>query len=135
MAFNFVRIIIFLRKNAINFYEVLIPRVQFTLHSFTAEQDTSPQISFKSINSYKAALESGQKLEDITELWSIIMNTCIEYKCLFCKITFTGSNAQKKILSHLEYEHKNEQSVLCFKCRRQFEIKNLAGNRWSHDCV
>lgn len=123
------------RSTAINFYEILIPRVQFSLNHFSAIQDlTSPISSFVQLNKLKNLLEKFPNSESLQKFIFDLNNDCISYKCLFCDESFEGPYARHSAITHFENDHKSEQSVLCFKCRTQFEIKYLAGNRWAHDC-
>lgn len=56
----------------------------------------------------------------------------IVYNCLFCKETALSNF---DIWKHLRTEHNMEQPVLCFRCKQQFKITDLSGNRWKHECI
>lgn len=120
---------------AVNFYEILIPRVQFCLNKFSvAQQNCGSTVNFTQIDNLKALMKVRPDTKELKTFKEVIKNFCIVYKCLFCNESFAGLCAKSEVMNHFENNHKNEQSVLCFKCRLQFEIKDLAGNRWIHNC-
>lgn len=108
------------KSKPINYCETIIPKVTTTLEIFNAIQDMSKSdISFIGLNSQYT--DYSKKLPPK-----------LLYICTFCKLYFYNKDS---IINHFKEEHGAEQPVLCFKCKKQFEIAFLAGNRWKHDCL
>jgi len=122
--------------NVINFYEVLMPQVDFVLHHFKTTQDTAHKsgVAFQTLNKifYKLLLEKAH--QEIADFRFLVNNTCVVYNCTLCVKNFSGPHAHFNLTKHFAQHHKAEQSVLCHKCRRQFDVKTLAGSRWTHIC-
>lgn len=55
----------------------------------------------------------------------------ITFRCIFCNESF---NNYLNTWIHLKFTHNMEQPVLCFRCKQQFKITDLAKSRWRHDC-
>lgn len=110
----------------INFYEIIIPQMVFSLSKFTAEQDLGAKtVCFKKLKHLE--------VQDRKTLNQVLSNA-ITYECLYCSLQFTGESAYAGITAHFKEMHKGEQSVVCFKCRKDFMMSYLAGGRWGHDC-
>ncbi|KRT84649.1 hypothetical protein AMK59_1136, partial [Oryctes borbonicus] len=119
--------------NAINFCEILIPKMAYTLVKFTPEEDVSTEdTTFKSLNVINDQINNKSP-----ELYKFVeaVNSCVTYHCILCPKIYAGERAYIEILDHYRFLHKSEQSVLCFACRQQFAIPKLAGLRWNHECT
>jgi len=122
-------------KNAISYYEIIIPQVDFALNNFTAVQDLTDteKITFQSLNQiYKSV---GIKYDvNINNLKFNIHNTSVIYSCTLCSKTFSGLYGLVGIMSHFNLTHKLEQPLLCAKCRKQYQLQFITGQRWKHNC-
>ncbi|GJQ71948.1 hypothetical protein Trydic_g3057 [Trypoxylus dichotomus] len=119
-------------SNAVNFCEILIPRMAYTLTKLVDSEDTSTEdTSFKNLNDI-----NDQITKKSPEIYKFIeaVNNSVSYHCILCPKMYAGEQAYIEILDHYRFLHKSEQSVLCFMCRKQFAIAKLAGCRWSHEC-
>ncbi|KAK4874907.1 hypothetical protein RN001_014267 [Aquatica leii] len=126
-------------RNGINFYEIINPQINLTLARFDVKQDmNNPQqhdpITFESLNQLLFKCNTNAAQEDVTDMVQVVNERCITYTCTLCREHFSGSNAYDQISAHFWYFHKSEQCVLCFKCGKQFEVNDLAGQRWTHPC-
>lgn len=109
-----------MQSKPINYCETIIPKMTVTLEIFNAIQDmNADKISFLGLNSVYA--DNSKKLPPK-----------LVYMCTFCKLYFYNKQG---VINHFKEEHGAEQPVLCFKCKKQFEIPFLAGNRWKHECL
>ena len=119
--------------NPINFCEILIPRVSYTLYDFIADEDpTSDDTTFKSLNVILEHVKN--KNDHQLEKFAKLVNNSMTYQCILCPKIFQGDSAYADVLDHFRFLHKGDQSVLCFKCRQPFEISILCENRWEHQC-
>ncbi|XP_022904160.2 uncharacterized protein [Onthophagus taurus] len=115
--------------NAINFCEILTPKVTFALQEFNVVEDTNAkEISFIDLNK----IESMSKEEHLTLINAF--NNCVTFHCTLCNKVYQGERCYSDCLDHFRFLHKGEQAVVCFKCRRTFEVINLASTRWAHNC-
>ncbi|KRT86820.1 hypothetical protein AMK59_1414 [Oryctes borbonicus] len=120
------------KNKTINFCEILVPKVEYTLKKFTAVEDgDESDITFKSLWSQNAKLQ--RELNERNKFNDMIKGA-ITYECSWCSVSFVGEYAYSSIVTHFKMVHKGEQAVVCFKCRKEFGIAHLAGSRWKHDC-
>lgn len=98
--------------------EEIIPKVEYTLLKFNAERQKSHPYAYvvpdkPLVNSSKCS---------------------ITFTCLFCKEIFGGLDGWDLIQGHLEKEHCHEYCVYCSKCNSNYGMRELAANRWKHQC-
>lgn len=121
-------------QNAINYSEIVVPQVDISLHYFNAVQDhntCSDDITFESLNFLLKQLE---QLSNMEQFIVMINSSCITYKCLQCDTVHRGPDAYNLAVAHFYDSHKSEQTVVCSKCNKEFEIEVLSNSRWSHKC-
>lgn len=95
--------------------EEIIPKVEYTLEKFTAEQDMSFTKKFLRLDKN-----------------TVTQSECtISYTCELCQYTTKMSNTLQR---HMEQCHTDQLNVVCIKCRMGSSITELAGNRWKHNC-
>ncbi|GJQ72045.1 hypothetical protein Trydic_g3146 [Trypoxylus dichotomus] len=120
------------KSKTINFCEIIIPKIEYTLKKFSAEEDVeAADVSFRSLSSQSTRLS--RELNERNKFSDMIKGS-ITYECSWCKDSFTGEFACNSIMNHFKTVHKGEQAVVCFKCRKEFGIAHLAGSRWAHGC-
>lgn len=106
---------------SINFCETVTPKAVICLVDLPAEQDLNAQ----SINFKFKLLEANNP--------SFFKNlVTIQYTCMFCSVTFLTKD---DIVRHLATMHNSEQDIVCFRCKKQYEMVQLAGCRWKHNCT
>ncbi|XP_018333597.1 uncharacterized protein LOC108742777 [Agrilus planipennis] len=123
------------KNEIVNFYEFFAPKVEYGMQYFKAVSDVQKTgTNFRSLNRLKTSIAENQ-LKELEEFVFIINNTCITFLCILCKKSHSGPYAKQSLLNHFKQEHKLEQSVLCFKCRRQHDVLTLSADRWKHQCI
>uniref|UniRef100_A0A1Y1LE68 C2H2-type domain-containing protein n=3 Tax=Photinus pyralis TaxID=7054 RepID=A0A1Y1LE68_PHOPY len=124
--------------SAVNFYEVIVPQVDVSLHYFTAVQDQSnmesEDVTFQSLNTLLSKLDDSTS-SDLDKLAIMINNSSVMYDCALCNRNFTGPSAYESAINHFSDLHKSEQMVLCYKCGVQYDVEVLTEKRWAHNCV
>ncbi|XP_022904156.2 uncharacterized protein [Onthophagus taurus] len=115
-------------KNAINFCEILTPKVSFALQEFNVvEDENAKELSFIDLNK----IASMSKEEHLTLINAF--NNCVTFHCTLCDKVYQGERCYSDCLDHFRFLHKGEQAVVCFRCRKTFEVINLASTRWAHN--
>lgn len=99
-------------------YEEIIPKVEYTLLKFNAQREETHPYGY--IIPDKNLVNSSRCI--------------ITFTCQFCNATFEGLHGWDMIQQHMEKEHTHEYCVYCYKCNRNYGLRELAANRWKHDC-
>ena len=71
---------------------------------------------------------------DFLSKFAMLVNKCLVYRCLLCSKTFEGSKAYVDVHDHFRFLHEGEDSVVCFKCHKKFEVSTLCDTGWIHQC-
>lgn len=105
------------------FCEIVYPKLEIVLLHFKAKQKDTPHISFEYTDKIKNC-----------GIYGDLCLPQIQYRCTFCRISFDTRSSKTQMLNHLKRDHNMEQQVRCTSCKANFEVQNLAGNRWKHQC-
>ncbi|KAF5294397.1 hypothetical protein FQR65_LT10762 [Abscondita terminalis] len=123
-------------KHPINYYEIIYPQIDLSLNHCNAKQDLTQleTVTFESLNDLLHKNSIDNLHEDVIKMGQLIKEKCVVYSCTLCKQNFEGFDSYNLLLIHFRCVHKSEQAVLCYKCGKQFEVKELTGGRWAHNC-
>lgn len=99
----------------VNFYEEIIPMVEYTLQNFTVEE--CPVQKFKRLD---------KNLQSSFLRFSV--------SCTFCKFTAEGPHAIRDLQYHFQTFHKKQLPLVCSLCRTELDMRYFAENRWKHSC-
>ncbi|CAH0564829.1 unnamed protein product [Brassicogethes aeneus] len=96
-------------------FETMTPKVETSLVGFYGVKvNPKGHVSFRTMNPKK------------------FQPPTIEYTCTYCHVRFLNT---KSTIDHLYTRHSAEPAVICTKCKKQFELPDLAQNRYAHSCT
>lgn len=103
--------------------EIVLPKIEMVLLHFKAKQKDTPHISFEYTDKIKNC-----------DIYEDLCLPQIQYRCTFCRVSFDTRYSKEEMMDHLKNEHNVEQDVRCTICKANFDVVNLAANRWKHQC-
>lgn len=115
--------------------DIIVPRVKYNLKKLNIEQDNTSHVSFKSLNAIENLSKNDKQNPALGQFRSLINESCLTYKCLFCNESFNGAQAHNNAQSHFKDNHGGELDLLCCSCNKVFKVKHLVSNKWNHDCT